>query len=230
MFNKAFEKSGFFKGLTDWHCHILPGVDDGVSRLDDSLAILEEYEKVGISSVWLTPHVMEDIPNTPEKLKSAYDNLLAEYKGGISLHLAAENMMDSLFAARLEKGEVLPLGTDRLLVETSCFNPPFDMDGILRSVKSKGYYPVLAHPERYVYMDFDRYRDLKNSGVLFQLNLTSLAGYYGTPIRHRAEKLLKLGYYELYGTDLHKMDTFITLLGSKLARGVIKQLELIKNA
>lgn len=56
--------SGIFAGFTDWHSHILPGVDDGVQTLEESLAILQQYEVLGVKAVWLTPHIMEDIPNT----------------------------------------------------------------------------------------------------------------------------------------------------------------------
>ena len=65
---QTLEESGFFRGFTDWHCHILPGVDDGVLTMDESLQILAEYERLGVKEVWLTPHIMEDIPNTTEKL------------------------------------------------------------------------------------------------------------------------------------------------------------------
>ena len=61
--------SGFFQGFIDWHCHLLPGVDDGVQTMEESLQILSFYEQLGVSEVWLTPHIMEDIPNTTEGLK-----------------------------------------------------------------------------------------------------------------------------------------------------------------
>ncbi|MCQ2184082.1 MAG: capsular biosynthesis protein, partial [Bacteroidales bacterium] len=71
----AFAKSGFFNGFTDWHCHILPGVDDGFKTIEDSLAALSEYEKAGVQAVWLTPHIMEDMPNTVEKLQKRFEDL-----------------------------------------------------------------------------------------------------------------------------------------------------------
>ena len=57
--------SGILEGFTDYHSHILPGVDDGIQTLGESLDTLDCLEKLGVKSIWLTPHVMEDIPNSP---------------------------------------------------------------------------------------------------------------------------------------------------------------------
>ena len=203
----SLRDSGIFEGFTDFHSHILPGVDDGVQTMEESLAILREYESLGVQAVWLTPHIMEDIPNTTAHLKARFSELQAVYTGSVRLHLAAENMLDNLFRERLERNDVLPIGEggDHLLVETSYFNPPMDLYGILEQIKSKGYYPVLAHPERYVYMGKREYGRLKEMGVKFQLNLPSLVGLYGKPIQGTAEQLKKRGFYDYAGTDIHSI-------------------------
>lgn len=192
-------------GFTDHHSHILPGVDDGVKKMEVSLKVLERYEQLGIAEVWCTPHIMEDIPNTTEALKARFGELCEAYQGPIKLHLAAEYMMDALFEERLEQGDLLTLGQDgnQVLVETSYFTPPMGMDNILQSIKQKGYYPVLAHPERYVYMHKDRYTALKEKSIRFQLNLSSLAGAYGAEAKDKARWILKQNYYNLAGSDLH---------------------------
>lgn len=201
------EISSLLTNFTDYHSHILPGVDDGVKKLEVSLKVLERYEQLGIVEVWCTPHIMEDIPNTTAALKARFAELCEAYQGPIKLHLAAEYMMDALFEERLQQNDLLPLGDkgNRLLVETSYFTPPMDMDAILNRVKQKGYYPVLAHPERYVYMDKDRYAALKNKDILFQLNLSSLGGAYGAEAKDKARWLLKHNYYNLAGSDLHSL-------------------------
>ena len=197
--------SSLLANFTDHHSHILPGVDDGVKKMETSLKVLERYEQLGIAEVWCTPHVMEDIPNTTAGLQARFAELCEAYQGSIQLHLAAEYMMDALFEERLEHNDLLKLGNDgnQVLVETSYFNPPMDMDSILRRIKQKGLYPVLAHPERYVYMGKDRYKALKESGIRFQLNLSSLAGGYGSEAKDKANWILKQGYYNIAGSDLH---------------------------
>ena len=197
--------SSLLTNFTDHHSHILPGVDDGVKKMEVSLKVLERYEQLGIAEVWCTPHVMEDIPNTTAGLQARFAELCEAYQGPIKLHLAAEYMMDALFEERLEQDDLLKLGSDgnQVLVETSYFNPPMDLDSILRRIKQKGLYPMLAHPERYVYMGKDRYKALKESGIRFQLNLSSLAGGYGSEAKDKANWILKQGYYNIAGSDLH---------------------------
>ncbi len=199
--------SSLLTGFTDHHSHILPGVDDGVKKMEVSLKVLERYEQLGIAEVWCTPHIMEDIPNTTEKLQVRFAELCEAYQGPIKLHLAAEYMMDALFEERLEQGDLMKLGNagNQVLVETSYFTPPMDMDGILRRIKQKGLYPMLAHPERYVYMNQKRYTELKDNGIRFQLNLSSLAGAYGSEAKDKALWILKKEYYNLVGSDLHSL-------------------------
>lgn len=206
----SIEDSGVLKGYTDWHCHLLPGVDDGVETLDECLGLLAIYEIQGVRAVWMTPHIMEDIPNTPEQLRKVFEKVKAAYKGNMVLHLAAEHMLDHLFEERLEAGEVMPIGPERryLLVETSYFNPPANMDALLERIKQKGFIPILAHPERYTYMDDSDYRKYKQMGVRLQLNLLSLVGCYGQTALKKANNLLKQGMYDVSGTDTHSYASF----------------------
>ncbi len=214
---RSLEDSGLFRGFTDWHSHLLPGVDDGVQTLSETLDILHRYEVLGIQTVWLTPHVMEDCPNTTAALRERFAALQSAYTGPVRLHLAAEYMLDALFEERLEQGDLLPLGDsgDRLLVETSYFNPPMGLTNTLLRIKSRGYHPVLAHPERYVYMDMPHYRRLKAMSVQFQMNLFSLYGLYGKAVRKKARCLQSEGLYEYTGTDLHRADVLSAMLREK---------------
>lgn len=218
---RTLAESGVFQGMTDWHCHILPGVDDGVQTMDEALDVLAYYEQLGISQVWLTPHIMEDMPNKTGDLRQRFAELQEAYHGHIQLHLAAENMIDNLFDQRLAAGDVLPLGEEhQLLVETSYFNPPMNFYGRLRLVKEHGYTPVLAHPERYVYMEKSDYERLLQMGVKFQLNLVSLTGLYGRMAEEKAKLLLNEKAYTLLGTDLHSLSAhqqqFEVAIGKKI--------------
>ena len=220
--------SGIFDGFTDWHSHILPGVDDGVQTMEESLEILRLYEELGVKSVWLTPHVMEDTPNTTAHLRERFTELQAAYTGPITLHLASENMLDNLFEERLGKNDLLPLGEngDHLLVETSYFSPPMGLSNILLRIKSKGYYPVLAHPERYNYMDQDKYRELVGIGVKFQANIPSLVNAYGRLLYKKLEWLLRENMIDMWGTDTHHCDTFSKVIVAKtLKQSFVKKLK-----
>ncbi len=220
--------SSVFNRLTDWHSHILPGVDDGVETMEEALQILDRYEALGVHTLWLTPHVMEDMPNTPAELRERFEELRAAYKGAVELRLAAENMLDNLFDERLASGDLLPIGQrgDHLLVETSYFNPPMDLYGTLRRVKAKGFHPVLAHPERYVYMSDKDYARLREMGVKFQLNLFSLAGMYGKAVKQKAETFLQKRMYDRVGSDIHSREGLETFLNSKLDEKTLKNIPL----
>lgn len=212
LFNKTkkLSESGMFDGFTDWHSHILPGVDDGIAKLEDSLAVLKRYEEAGIRKIWLTPHVMEDFPNTPDSLRERFGELKEAYNGNIELRLASENMLDSLFEERLEKNEFLPIGEDgkHLLVETSYMNPPYAMEDMIEKAQSLGYTLILAHPERYRYMEEADYRKWKDRGLLFQTNFMSLVEAYGETARKKAEWLLKEGMIDICGSDVHRLNFF----------------------
>lgn len=217
--------SGLLEGFCDYHCHLLPGVDDGVQETAETLRILREWQSVGVGEVWLTPHIMEDMPNEPEELKRQSAVLRETYDGGIRLHIAAEHMMDGLFMRRIAEDNLLPYDTEsmRLLVETSYYIPPMNMDDIIDHIKVKGYEPLLAHPERYQYMEKNDYRHWKEKGVLLQLNLPSLVGAYGPEVLHKAEWLLKEGMYDFFGSDTHSMEQVDFFLDASISRKVVKK-------
>lgn len=212
---EGLREAGLMEGFTDWHSHILPGVDDGIPTMEESLEVLDAYERIGVKRVWLTPHIMEDFPNETKFLEQRFAELCLEYDGNIELHLAAENMLDSLFEERLEKNDVLPIGKDGncLLVETSYFNPPMNFDELIDDIQSAGYTPLLAHPERYRYMEEEDYKKLRKRGVLMQVNMMSLVGMYGNTARKKAEWLLKNRMIDLSGSDLHRLSATQKYLG-----------------
>ena len=223
-FSKKQPVAGLFRGFTDWHCHILPGVDDGFASMEESLRVLSLYEEAGVSAVWCTPHIMEDIPNTIRGLRQRFSELTEAYEGSVELHLAAENMLDHLFEERLESGDLLSLGDGRILVETSYYNAPIGFNDVFRRIRQAGYDPVLAHPERYRYMGESDYQRLFGEGILFQLNLPSLTGYYGNLARSKAAWMLEKEMYSLVGTDLHQCAGFERLMTERLPDKILDRL------
>lgn len=213
----SLDGSGMLSGMTDWHSHVLPGVDDGIKTLEDSLEVLRHFDEKGLGTLWLTPHIMEDYPNSTDKLRARFEELQQAWNGQLKLRLAAENMLDSLFEERLEARDLLPIGdnADHLLVETSYFSAPMGFDGMIDSIKSAGYYPLLAHPERYTYMNEEDYKRLRKNGVKMQLNYVSLVGGYGETARKKSVWLLKNGYIDVVGSDVHRLKSNQTLMAEK---------------
>lgn len=226
---KNLIESGTLRGTIDRHSHILPGVDDGIKTIDDSLKLLDLMEEAGVAEVWLTPHIMEDIPNSIDGLKARFEQLLKAYKGNIKLHLAAEHMLDNLFSERFAKKELLTMEDDLLLVETSYFNPPYGFENTLKEIMSKGYRPLLAHPERYKYMDMKDYARLKEAGVLFQLNLGAINGGYSPETQKKAKKILEKGWYNFFGSDVHSIRQYKNITSTPISKKLIKAVESIPD-
>ncbi len=223
----SLDESGFLSGLTDWHSHVLPGVDDGIKTLDESIEVLKHFDEKGVDTLWLTPHIMEDYPNATDKLRARFEELQNAWKGNLKLRLASENMLDSLFEERLAARDLLPIGenADHLLVETSYFSAPMGFDSMIDSIMSAGYYPLLAHPERYTYMNEEDYKRLRDKGVKMQLNYVSLVGGYGETAKKKSIWLLKNGMIDVVGSDVHRLKSNQTLIAQKPSKK--EQLEML---
>jgi len=215
---KSIIDAGLLKGGVDNHSHILFGVDDGVRTLEESLDILSYLEEQGLKKLWLTPHTMEDVPNTTEELKARFALLQESYHGPIELALSSEYMIDTLFESRLANRDLLLHGEDFVLVETSTWNPPINLWEVLEGMMKKGYRPLLAHPERYRYMRNADYDRLHEMGVVFQLNLPSVVGFYGEDIMEKAQYLLDKDWYTMVGSDCHRMKRLESQFGMKILK------------
>ena len=225
---RSIADSGVLTGSTDRHSHILYGVDDGIMTPEDSLAALAFEESLGVREVWCTPHIMEDVPNTTEALKSRFEELCGIYNGPIKLHLAAEYMIDTLWEERLEAGDLLLMEDDMLLMETSTVTPPFDLKGSLSTAMSAGYRPLFAHPERCRFLEVKDCEELVKMGVRLQLNIASLTGYYGQTAKVKAEALLKKDMYFAYGSDCHRVRTINEQYSRpELSKEIIQKLSIL---
>ena len=215
-------------GTTDRHSHILYGVDDGIKTVEDSIAAISFEESLGVTDIWCTPHVMEDMPNKTESLKARFEELCAAYSGPVHLHLAAEYMIDPLFETRLRNRDLLTMEDNILLVETSTIAPPYDLEGSLNEAMSAGCRPMLAHPERYRFLEVKDIVRLYEMGVRLQLNIASLTGYFGSSAKDKAEQLLKSGMYCAYGSDCHRSRTIQEQYSRKeITKDIIQQLSVI---
>lgn len=211
-FLKRFQKSDIdFSVLkTDMHSHLIPGIDDGAKTLEKSVEYVERLIELGFQKIITTPHIMGDhYPNTPEIILSGLEELkMALKKKDISIPIsaAAEYFVDDYFVEILDSNtQLLTLPGNRILIEFSTFAPPSNGLEIIFRLKTMGYQPVLAHPERYVYYanQFEVFEKLKSIGCELQLNALSPIGHYGNLQKKLAKQLLKKGMIDFIGTDLH---------------------------
>ncbi|MGY3055253.1 protein-tyrosine phosphatase [Pedobacter sp. UYEF25] len=190
----------------DMHSHLIPGVDDGAKDLSDSLALINGLKSLGFDHLITTPHTLQDIhPNTRESLGCGHALLDGKLPSGITLRLSSEYYLDQHFQGQLDKGEVMPLPGNRLLVEFSQITKPYDLEARIFDLTVKGYQPVLAHPERYLFFhaQFGYFKRMKDMGMELQVNALSLTDHYGKSIRNVAEKLIEKDMVDFIGTDLH---------------------------
>ena len=207
------EKFDFAVLRTDMHSHLLPGIDDGAKDIETSLDLIRGMKALGFQKLITTPHIIWDVfRNTPgiirEKLALVQDAVKNE---GIDVEIqaAAEYFLDEHVEDLLKKKEpLLTVSGNKVLAEFSMAFPSMNVKDLLFEMVMAGYQPIVAHPERYVYLQKNRdfYRELKDMGCLFQLNLLSVYGYYGKAVRELSEYLLSEDYYDLVGTDLHNVN------------------------
>lgn len=193
----------------DMHSHFIPGIDDGAQTIEDSIALITKMKELGYKKLVTTPHIKVDhYPNTPSTILSGLAEVkeaLAERGIDMLVHAAAEYYIDDYFMQLLDNEQLLTIWKNEVLVELSFMFEPVQVNEIIFKLTSKGYQPILAHPERYVYYhhDLDKYEELKNRGCYLQMNLNSLTGYYSKPVKHVAEKLFNMGLYDYVGSDMH---------------------------
>ena len=196
---------------TDCHCHILPMLDDGSASLAESVRLARRQAGWGFRKVVCTSHRVGKYPNEPEAVIGAC-NLLQEelQRQEIPIELVPSmeyRLIPETWPETLEKGWLLPWEGNHILIELPIHKASRIGDIVpeeeIKKLLDMGYQPVLAHPERYLYLDDYRYRSLKDAGALFQRNVGALEGLYGEAVSIRAEALIAQNMYDMQGTDLH---------------------------
>ncbi len=201
----------YLKGFIDIHNHILPGIDDGAKTVEDSIALIKGFSEFGVTNFIATPHIMHEYypngPNTIYKALGEVKNELLKIKlKNISIDAAAEHMIDSNFENILETGSIMPIKKKYLLIEMSYLQPSINFDDAIIKIARNKYFPILAHPERYLYLHnrfniYKKYKDEK--GIFFQLNILSLCEYYGKSVQKMAIKLINEEMIDFIATDIH---------------------------
>lgn len=210
----------------DMHNHLLPGIDDGAVDIGQSIQFIRALGNLGFSRFHCTPHIFTELyPNNAETIGTALSLVkaaLMKEQSELEIHAAAEYMVDETFTVNKN---LLCLPGQHVLIEMSYLNEMPDIEQIIFELQMKNFKVVLAHPERYNFYHNrpERYQRLKDMGVLFQLNLLSVAGYYGKQVKQAAGYLLKEKKYDFAGTDFHHQQ-HLTLLQELVHSGRLYQL------
>ncbi len=197
---------------TDMHSHFIPGIDDGSRTIEESMMLIRRMHEMGFRKLITTPHIMSDhFKNTPEIIFPGLEEVKRALKNEnieMEMEAAAEYYVDDGFVRKLETENLLTFGNNYLLFEISYINYPENIREIIFNMQIKGYKPILAHPERYPFWfgKMHEYEEMHDAGILLQININSIAGYYGPEAKKTAEKMIDAKLVDLVGSDMHKVE------------------------
>jgi len=213
------------------HNHLIPGIDDGATDLESSIVMIRAMYGMGYRKFIATPHVQwEMFKNTHEIIENGAGMVrerLAETEMKVEFRGAAEYFLDEHVDELLEKNiPLLTIYKKMVLVEFSFIRQPIDLKEKLFQLQIKGYQPIIAHPERYLYLGANKnvYDELHAMDCVFQLNLLSLCGYYGKKQEELAQYLIKKKYVSLLGSDLHNIRHINILRASSTISNTVNRL------
>ncbi len=188
-----------FPVTTDFHSHILPGIDDGSPDIATSIILVQGLYDIGYRKLVATPHVIGDFyKNNPEIINTQLERLKAAcVEAGINIELsaAAEYMLDDFFLGLLKKkDQILTVYNNFILTELPYSVMPMNVNEIVFEIITAGYKPILAHPERYFYFhkNFDEFFRLKELGFLLQINFYQLLGITDRRLPKQQDLFLKM--------------------------------------
>jgi len=207
----------------DIHSHLLPGIDDGSPDLDKSLNLIRQLNELGFYKFLCTPHIFTELyPNNSDTITSALTdvkNAMNSSDFNVEIGAAAEYMVDETFKIT---DDLLCLPGKHILIEMSYLSETPNIEDVIFKLQLSGYKVILAHPERYNFnhKSLERYHRYKDLGVMLQLNLLSVYGYYGKDVKVAADYLLEQEMYDLAATDLHH-DKHLKTLTSAVTSGYL---------
>ena len=230
------EPKQFFFYEHDMHSHILPGLDDGVKTIEESIAIVKKMLALGVKRFSFTPHISFPSPmNTPEIIRERLDLLINSLKKeGIYLDAdaGAEYKVGEYMLELIERDTLASFRDRKVLIEHSFVSPSPSFEEVVFRLQEREYHPVLAHPERYPFYAgaiLERVKALKERGCQMQVNLLSFVGFYGKEAQKGALILADAGAIDYLSGDIHsfrQVEHLEKFMKSKSSAGLLKCMNL----
>lgn len=196
---------------TDVHSHFIPGIDDGAQTIEDSIALIKEMKNFGYTKVITTPHIMGDTyRNGKHNILPGLEVVRAAIKNEnleMQIEAAAEYYIDADLEEKIETKDILSFSNNYVLFEMPFVAEPSNLGNVIFQLQLGGYKPVMAHVERYQFWhhDFNKIIDLRDKGVIIQMNISSLTGTYSPQVKRIAEKMIDEKIVDLLGSDCHHL-------------------------
>lgn len=217
--------------MIDTHNHILYNIDDGCRNIEESIILLKKMEKLGFNKVILTPHYIKETKYISNNLEKEFKlnklkEKIQENKINIELYLGNEIFITDNIIELLKNNNISSINNSRyLLIELPFENEIIGLTDILYELKYNKLIPIIAHPERYIYFQKNpsKIEELREEGILFQVNYSSILGLYGTKAKKTIKYLLKNGYVDFFGTDIHRTsNTYVLNNFKKIEKKIIR--------
>ncbi|MBW7868959.1 MAG: capsular biosynthesis protein [Brumimicrobium sp.] len=213
LFRKHIDSFNLASVAVDMHSHLIPGIDDGAKDMDNTMELLRKFSELGYQKVITTPHIYWDYyKNTSEIILEGLQKVrerVEQEQLPIQVEAAAEYFFDAHFLDLIDNDEILTFGDKYVLFELPFLVEPYNVDQLIFLLLGKGYKPIMAHFERYLYYHSKTLamaEDFRRRGVAIQLNLLSLTGHYGESVRHQAELMIEKNLVDFVGTDCHRIE------------------------
>ena len=200
--------------MIDFHTHILPNIDDGSRSIEETFNLIKEAKEAGFEGIILTSHYIENYyeTNVPERdvwVKAISENLQAK---GIdtNLYLGNEIYISNNMMELLEQGKASTINNScYVLFELPLNAEPLNLYDAIYSLQENKLIPVLAHPERYSYVqkEPELIYDLIQKGCLMQANYGSIIGQYGVKAEYIVKKLFENNMIHFLGSDVHRQNS-----------------------
>ena len=190
--------------MIDIHSHILPAVDDGSKNTEQSLTMLKEAQRQGITDIILTPHYRARYLTDRQGIERMFTKCKKAIKDAgvnVSLYLGQEIYVFEDLLKVLNEGKLITMNGGKYVLVEFPTKQETDIPETVYELKTNGYIPIVAHIDRYVYADKEIAREIKEVGGLIQINATTLCGSLFR--RHRAFEFIKEGLVDFIASDVH---------------------------
>ncbi len=196
--------------MIDFHSHIIPNIDDGSTSIDETINMIKEAKKVGFTGIISTSHYIQgyyDLNSYERKKLLDIIEKKMSIDNELKLYLGSEIYFTSEIIELIENKKASTINnTKYVLFELPMNTKPLFAKEVVYQLIEKGYRPIIAHPERYNYVQEEiKYaEELASMGAMFQANYGSIIGMYGNEAKKTLKRLLKNNLISFLGSDVHR--------------------------